>query len=126
MKKYLDLLDADDIKEGDKHRVKACPYPKDCMPTSLYIGKNKAGCCAGLIHICDNLDCIRICVFYRTKEGKLRHLENFMTPEEAVWQANCLLSATSSALGFASSYQKHHDHLCDIREKGDRSPSKIK
>jgi hypothetical protein len=123
--RFIDQFNKKEQRKQSKHRLKNCPYPKDCSPCSWAIGKNRAGVCAGLIHTMDNLDCIYLCIFYReamdSKTKKVRVFDrvkvtsHFMTPDEAIEHSRVLLDATKTALDFSSDYQKHYKYLNKIR-----------
>lgn len=115
--KFIDKLKDKDIEKAQKHRPKNCPYPS-CMTISYSLSKkNQAGACSGLIPNVDDLDCIRLCIFYRTiREGELKVLEHFMTPDEAIIASKVLLSAVEDALDYSSDYQKHYKYLVKKRK----------
>jgi len=127
MTKFIDLLTKKKIQKMGKHRLADCPHSESCCPSSYSVGSNHAGACAGLIHTVDNLDCIRLCVFYcevmnskdnsQVEVGELKVLEHFMTPDEAVVTAKVLLSVVGDAFDFSGIYQKHYKHLDKIREE---------
>lgn len=125
--KFINLLTEKKIQRAEKHRLAACPYPESCYPSSYNVDRKFAGACVGLIHTADNLDCVRLCIFYRevmnsrdntqVEVGDLKVIEHFMTPSEAVTTAKVLLSAVEDALDFSGDYQKHYKHLDKIRKE---------
>ena len=125
--KFIDLFNKKEQGKLNKHRLKDCPYPKDCSPCSWSVDKNGAGVCAGLIHTVDNLDCVYLCISYREKMDsktkrveviqKVKVINHFMTPDEAIEHSRVLLDAAKTALEFSSSYQKHYESLDKTRKK---------
>ena len=116
--KFIDKFTEKKYQKASKHRIANCPYPDDCCPMSYSISKtNQGGACAGLIPSVDHLDCIRLCIFYTDLEdNKVKVLEHFMTPDEAILTAKILLATVGYALDFSSEYQKHYRYLCKIRK----------
>jgi len=107
-----------------KHKLKDCPYAESCIPISYQVDKDGAGVCAGLIYKSNNLDCIRLCQFWRDLDSKeIKVFEHFMTPDEALSTINSLGNAIRASLDYASSYQNHYEELCRARDNGDKAPS---
>jgi hypothetical protein len=123
-KKFIDTISKSARDSMRRHRPSLCPHSKSCYPASVRLGANEAGVCAGILHKSDNLDCIGLCVFVENlKIKKIDYIEHFMTPAEALDEANALIWAVSSALDFASIYQKFHNELVEARKNGDKSPN---
>ena len=129
--KFTNRLTKQDIYNSGRKRLKACPYPKDCMPVNYQVSKkNLGGSCSGIIHNANNLDCIRHCMFIEDlelgHEGELIIQENYMTPDEALQQARTLIHAAEAALNNSSEYHAHYLKLCEIVESGEPviTPSK--
>lgn len=115
--KFIDLFKGKERRgprAARKQIAGQCPYPKRCYPMKYSIGKNSAGACAGLISDADDLDCIRLCIFYKN-ESELELIEHFMTPTEATSVASVLITAAENAMEFNSGYKEHYEYLCDVR-----------
>jgi hypothetical protein len=125
MSKFIDSIDKAEKRAMQRHRYPRCPYPKSCLPVSYHIGSNGAGNCAGILYKSNNLDCIRQCIFFETKRHKVKILEHFMTPTEALDQAHSLTLVTRYALDANSNFKTHYENLCNIRIKGCSHPAEL-
>lgn len=122
--KFLTKIKKKTLKDSEKHRHPVCLYPKSCFPIRYTFGINKAGTCCGIIPDSNNLDCVRICTFFRHK-GRLKHYSNFMTPDEALEAALCLIAVANEALLCCKDYDKYYRDLCKTRKNGDNHPAEL-
>lgn len=124
MPKFADAIYKDSQRQMRRHRIGACPFPKSCYPVSCHVGANFAGVCSGIIHKSNNLDCIRLCMFYEDLDTHdVKYTEHFMTPTEAISTINVLGWAVKSALEFNAHYQGLDKELEEARKNGDKTPS---
>lgn len=115
--KYLDCIKERSIKAMAKHRLGVCPKPNDCYPTHIDMDKEGAGNCSGIVHSSNNLDCIKLCIFFEDLDThKLRYTSHCMTPDEAVTIIASLSQVVRCSYQYNKSYQKLHNVL--VKERG--------